>query len=206
MTSLADRLHDLVSEKPGLSDRELTDLLLGRSAPQQSVNQSARLLANRGILIRAKRPDGILGNYPGDAAPSKEDKTLPAKKNHDVPALSEDEIKDVLERFLADDGWNPSVAWGKTQGIDIEATRAGRRWVIEVKGPGSRQPMRVNYFLAILGETLQRMDDPKAHYSIALPDLQQYRNLWTRLPLLAKQRTEITLLLVDEVGNVTEFT
>jgi len=29
--------------------------------------------------------------------------------------------------------------------------------------------MRVNYFLGVLGETLQRMDDAQAKYSIALP-------------------------------------
>ena len=62
--------------------------------------------------------------------------------------------------------------------------------------------MRVNYFLSALGETLQRMDDRNAKYSIALPDLQQFRSLWDRLPDLAKSRTEITALFVDEKGNV----
>jgi hypothetical protein len=64
--------------------------------------------------------------------------------------------------------------------------------------------MRVNYFLGVLGETLQRMDDPKAAYSIALPDLKQFRNLWTRLPLLAKQRSEITALFVRGDGQVEQ--
>jgi hypothetical protein len=45
--------------------------------------------------------------------------------------------------------------------------------------------MRVNYFLGALGEILQRMEDPTAKYSIALPDLQQFRNLWKKLPSLA---------------------
>jgi hypothetical protein len=63
--------------------------------------------------------------------------------------------------------------------------------------------MRVNYFLAILGETLQRMDDPRAKYSIALPDVQQFRTLWQRFPHTAKERTEITALFVSEDGKVT---
>jgi hypothetical protein len=63
--------------------------------------------------------------------------------------------------------------------------------------------MRVNYFLAILGETLQRMNDPETDYSIALPDLKQFRNLWERLPALAKQRTGISILFVDRNGNIT---
>lgn len=87
--------------------------------------------------------------------------------------------------------------------LDVEATRNGERWLIEVKGPGSRPEMRVNYFIGILGETLQRMDDPKAHYSIAFPDMQAFRNLWAKLPSLAKQRTGIDLILVDEVGTLT---
>ena len=64
--------------------------------------------------------------------------------------------------------------------------------------------MRVNYFLGVLSETLQRMDDPKAAYSIALSDLKQFRNLWTSLPLLAKQRTVITALFVRADGQVEQ--
>ncbi len=206
MTILAERLRKLVSEKPGLSDRELTDHLLGRSEPQQGVNQAARRLASKGVIERVKRPDGILGNFPGSDAPANIESKAISRNNHDVDALSEDEIKEVLESYLATDGWEPRVAWGKARGIDIEAWKNGCRWVIEVKGPGSRQPMRVNYFLAILGETLQRMNDPEASYSIALPDLQQYRNLWDRLPRLAKDRTTISLLLVDRNRQVTELT
>jgi len=65
--------------------------------------------------------------------------------------------------------------------------------------------MRVNYFIGILGETLQRMDDAKAKYSIALPDLKQYRGLWERLPEIAKKRTQISLLLVSGKGEIQEL-
>ncbi len=64
--------------------------------------------------------------------------------------------------------------------------------------------MRVNYFLSILGELLQRMDDPDARYSIALPDMQQFRRLWQRLPQLAKARTTISALFVSPSGKVEE--
>jgi len=63
--------------------------------------------------------------------------------------------------------------------------------------------MRHNYFLGILGETLQRMDDKNVRYSIAFPDMPVYRGLWMRLPSLAKQRTGIDMLLVTEDGQVT---
>ena len=93
---------------------------------------------------------------------------------------------------------------GGAHGIDIDAKRGKERWIIEVKGIGSRPQMRGNYFIAMLGETLQRMDDSKARYSIAVPDVQQFRNLWVRLPLLAKQRTNISAIFASYDGTVDE--
>ena len=58
--------------------------------------------------------------------------------------------------------------------------------------------MRVNYFLGALGELLQRMDKPEAMYSIAFPDMQQFRRLWERLPALARERMQISALFVDK--------
>jgi hypothetical protein len=98
-----------------------------------------------------------------------------------------------------------TVVWGKSRGIDIEALKQDQRWIIEAKGSGSRDPMRVNYFLCMLGETLQRMNDAKARYSIALPDHRQFRKLWARLPELVKARTEITILFVDTSGNPLRY-
>ena len=66
--------------------------------------------------------------------------------------------------------------------------------------------MRVNYFLAILGETLQRMEDPAARYNIALPGLCQFKGLWMRLPALAKKRLGVTVLFVSPDGTVEELT
>ena len=62
--------------------------------------------------------------------------------------------------------------------------------------------MRVNYFLSMLGEILQRMDNEKYQYYIALPKIKQYENLWQRLPLIAKRRTQIKLILVDSNGEL----
>jgi len=62
--------------------------------------------------------------------------------------------------------------------------------------------MRVNYFIGILGETLQRMSDPAARYTIAFPGLTQYRRLWAQLAELAKSRTGITIIFVSNAGHV----
>ena len=119
--------------------------------------------------------------------------------------LSEDSVKTLLCAYLKRDGWTTTVAMGAAHGIDIEARRDTERWVIEVKGCGSLNPMRVNYFLAVLGEILQRMGDPNAKYSIALPDLDQFRGLWERLPSLAKSRTCVSCLFVRDDGAVEEL-
>jgi hypothetical protein len=80
--------------------------------------------------------------------------------------LSEDQIKYIINRYLEGSGWETQTAMGKAHGIDIDAIRDKERWVIEVKGCGSIDAMRVNYFLSILGELLQRMNDANAKYSI----------------------------------------
>jgi len=121
-----------------------------------------------------------------------------------VSLVSEDELKEALDSWLQSQGWSTQIAWGRARGIDIEASRSDERWLVEVKGLGSRDAMRVNYFLAILGETLQRMADADAKYSIALPDVPQFRGLWSRLPELAKARTAITALFVSSDGAVRE--
>lgn len=203
MPTLSARIIELLQHRSGLSDREITDILVGAGVPQASVNQACRSLAKRGLLSRRKRSDGRLGNYLLDS--NSENPLLQTPRSLSTQGndpLSEDSIKSVLQSWLEEQRWQVRIAWGRTRGIDIEAFRDDQRWIIEVKGRGSLQPMRVNYFLSALGETLQRMDDRNAKYSIALPDLQQFRSLWDRFPDLAKSRIEITALFVDEKGNV----
>ena len=121
-----------------------------------------------------------------------------------MDSLSEDEVKRHIQAWLESTGWTVTVIFGRGQGVDIDALRSDRRWIIEAKGCGSRNAMRVNYFLGVLGELLQRMSDPEAKYSIALPDLPQFRQLWKRLPELAKRRTTISALFVNSSGRVEE--
>jgi hypothetical protein len=209
--TLKQEILQLITRSPGLTDREITNSLRGGATPQQPVNIACRELDTQGLLarIRNRSSDNFIGNYPGNADSSyfesKRDNKSKVATNADSDNLSEDEIKKILKAWLSRQGWNVEIAWGKQHGIDIEAFRAKEHWVIEVKGPGSRQPMRVNYFLAILGELLQRMSDKGSAYSIALPDMPQYHGLWDRLPSLAKRRTKISILFVGLDGTVTHL-
>lgn len=202
MATLRQDIIDLLETRAGLTDREITNALRGSAAPQQPVNQQARALAEQGLLRRQRRADGLIGNFLATAdipPPNRGDKAATSSAGD---GLSEDEVKERVQRWLESQGWKVTVAWGHSPGVDMDARRDTQRWLIEAKGIGSRQPMRVNYFLGALGETLQRMDDAQALYSIALPDVAQFRGLWQRLPTLAKVRNQLSALFVSADGTV----
>lgn len=197
--NLKEQIMDYIERYPGVSDNDLEKKF---NKLHQTINQSCRTLAKEGLVIRKNNPEKhLIGNYPTGIKMPKKNEVI---TNEHSEELSEEEIKQVLKDYLEEEGWSCTIAWGHMQGVDIEAKRKEERWRIEVKGPGSRQPMRVNYFIGILGEILQRMDAPNVRYSIALPDMKQYRGLWHRLPKLAKERTKIDLLLVDATGKISE--
>lgn len=204
--TLKDKIITLLKNQDGLTDRELTNAIIGENEPQQAVNQACRSLEKKQIIKRVRRNDGKLGNYLCSEGILEEQVTHQenVRDNESLSVFSEDKIKQFLKEFLQSNGWETQIAWGKTPGIDINAIRGTEHWIIEVKGLGSSNPMNVNYFLGVLAETLQRMEDPNAKYSIALPDVKQFRNLWGRLPLLAKKRTGITALFIDEQGTIDE--
>ncbi len=93
-------------------------------------------------------------------------------------------------------GYAVTVAWARTRGVDILATRPDSRLVLEAKGEASLQPQQVNYFLGALGELVQRMDVRDTTYGLALPDNRQYRGLVSRLPPFARERLGLRVFFV----------
>lgn len=61
--SFATKLFAEIQRSPGLSDRELTDILCGTEHSSQ-VNQEARLLEGAKRIVRRRHVDGVIGNYP----------------------------------------------------------------------------------------------------------------------------------------------
>jgi len=57
------RIIQLLRRSPGLSDSEITNVLIGHGEPPQYVNQTCNKLKDRGIISRIKRENGIYGNY-----------------------------------------------------------------------------------------------------------------------------------------------
>jgi hypothetical protein len=188
---------------PGLCDRELADIVKGRNASSQYINQNCRMLESQGILMRQMREDGRIGNYlkPDGSTNSS---FLLTRDEKIADNISEKKMKQILEGYLTSLGWDVEIAWGPTHGIDIQAKHNLEKWIIEVKGSQPGNPLYISYFLSVLGEILQRMDDPACKYSIALPDIEQFHRLWERLPTLTKERTRITALFVNLNGSVIE--
>jgi hypothetical protein len=101
--TLKDRILAMVKLEPGLTDRELTDRLMGRAAPQQGVNQAARQLEGAGRIVRRRRHDGLIGNYPDTAAPAPV--VEPPVRQEAGDFIAEDAVKHSLKRWLESDGW-----------------------------------------------------------------------------------------------------
>jgi len=204
VATLKESILALVLSAPGLTDREIANRLLGSRAALQRVNKPARSLAFEGLIARRCRYDGKLGNYPAAVSQGPSWPAAGGESIEVIDPLSEDEVKRKLQAWLEGIGWNVVVTWGRSHCINMDARQSGRRWVIEAKGRGSLDPMRVNDFLGVLGELLQQMSDPQAKCSVALPDLPRFRRLWNRLPELAKRRTGFSALFVDDAGRVEE--
>jgi len=114
--------------------------------------------------------------------------------------LSRDDIQKIIRAWLVAQNYYVHIIKRGTD-IDIYARRDTAQWIIEAREIGL---LRESHFLLMLGETLQRMMDMQARYSIALPDLPKFRRFWACLPALAKERTGITALFVDSAGNIEE--
>ena len=206
MATLKEQILKILERQAGLTDREITDRVKGRNEPQQSVNQACHQLEAAGVLVRQRRDDGLIGNFLFGHDNIETFRSLrslrPVDKSRKADGLSEDEIKRSVASWLETQGWDVHIAWGRSPGIDIDATKGRERWIIEAKGVGAHYQARHNYFTAIIGSIIERMDNGHARYSIALPDIAQFRSRWARLPGFAKQRTGITALFVAVDGRV----
>jgi hypothetical protein len=209
MATLADRILDAIRYAP------LDDDVLSRRlgvGHRQAVNQAARRLEAQGRLRRFTGPDGKIVNGLPDSPPQQISGPTPqpvVAGSRDSSRITEDEVKRAVRAHLIAQGFDVAVAWGRVRGTDIDARHPdGRRYVIEAKAEvGKNGPQQVNYFLGLLGELVQRMDDAQASYGIALPDNRQYRGLVNRLPALAKERLRLTVFWVSRDGDglIVEF-
>ena len=151
MATLPEQIVELLKNSPGLTDREITNHLRSSSDAQQPINIAARKLAQKDIVLRKRRHDGLIGNYLTGKEHKPTETLSPQSPASEENNLTEDQAKLILKSWLEQYGWVARVAWGRTPGIDIDAYREEERWIIEVKGIGSRPQMRVNLLYQHVG-------------------------------------------------------
>ena len=61
---LADKIIVETDREPGATDRRLSELLFGTPNRRTQINGECRYMERGGRLIRRKRDDGLIGNYP----------------------------------------------------------------------------------------------------------------------------------------------
>lgn len=197
MSALADRILAAVVYQP-LDDDVLAERL--GVSQRQSVNQAARRLVAQGRLRRYTGADGKIVNALPDTPLA--EATEPTVSVSSEGRITEDEVKTAVRDHLVAEGFEVTVAWGRTRGIDLDARQDdGRRFVIEAKGEAPPGAQQVNYFLGAIGELVQRMSDPAAVYALALPDHRQYRGLVERLPTHAVERLGLTVFWVGRTAE-----
>jgi hypothetical protein len=198
-------LRCLENVKAPMTDSELAKAI-GKS--HQTINQAARRLAEQRVIVRGPGPGGGILNALNKRSARQamewaKQEVAGRRQSGGGGLISEDQVKQAVKDHLETDGWKVRVAWGRAQGIDIEATKGRERLVVEAKGEAELQPQQVNYFLGALGELIQRMDDPRAIYGLALPDNKQYRGLVARLPQLAVERLGLIVYWVKPGGIIS---
>jgi hypothetical protein len=60
---LADRIAEILVKTPGLTDRQLSEVLYGTRDQCTTINGECRYMKQQGKLDRKKRDDGLIGNY-----------------------------------------------------------------------------------------------------------------------------------------------
>ena len=133
-------------------------------------------------------------------------------KKRGRPAKSEEEKlaarKAKMKRNTEDlrnliKGWLNEHGWEYVENKDfIEAHNENKRWVINVQGinRGRKQPLPVK-----VSEVLKHIEDTKTHYSIAFNDSLSYRRQWNEIPEAVKNSLNMSVILADKKGNITEL-
>ena len=200
--TLATKIIDALKNNPGSSDRTLSEFIFGTPHRSTQINGECRHLENIGRIERKKIGVGPIGSYL--VRPKPVLTVVQSEPDDRRTMMTEDQVKVAVKASLESAGWEATVAWGRSRGTDMVATRGEKRWIIECKGAGSLPPMQNNYFLTAIGELIQRMNVSCSKHSVAFPDLPKYRRLWSELPVCVKKQISLTALFVSENGAVLE--
>jgi hypothetical protein len=118
--------------------------------------------------------------------------------------MTESDVVAIASSWLKANGWTVRRARHRGPGIDIEAQKNGRSWLIEAKGDARSDKANQDLnFYGALGQIVAYRSDASAKYSVALPDLPHYRNRWAKLPRAARTVVD-TCIFVSGAQRVSE--
>ena len=136
--------------------------------------------------------------YPGKkrGRPAKSDEEKLAARKAKMKRNTED-LTNLIKAWLNEHGWS----YEENKGI-LEAFNGEKKWVINVQGIklGRKQTLPVK-----LGEVIKHIDDLNTHYSMAFNDSLTYRRQWNEIPTMVKERLNMSVILADKKGNITEL-
>ena len=135
--------------------------------------------------------------YPGKkrGRPAKTEEEKLAAKRAKTKRNTED-LTNLIKVWLDENGWIYEEGKGT-----LEATNGDKKWIINIQGikRGRKQTLPVK-----LSEVLKHINDANAHYSIAFNDSITYRRQWNEIPQNVKERLNMSVILADKKGNITE--
>lgn len=155
VATLAERIKRILrtSSRP-LDDDELAGRL---GVIRQAVNQVCRRLEAQGLVRREVGPYNKIVNTLVDVAarggaavrPTQAPVSVgPVSVSQDLDQpIGEDAVKAAVRDFLVARGMHVEVRWGRDRGVDITATGADERWIVEAKGGVLSPQQQGNYFL-----------------------------------------------------------
>lgn len=136
--------------------------------------------------------------YPGKkrGRPAKSDEEKLAARRAKMKRNTED-LTNLIKAWLNEHGWS----YEENKGV-LEAFNGDKKWVINVQGikRGRKQTLPVK-----LGEVIKHIDDLNTHYSMAFNDSLTYRRQWNEIPTMVKERLNMSVILADKKGNITEL-
>jgi hypothetical protein len=217
MTVADEVLRELGAHPAGMSDAELAATMRKR---HQSINQTCRMLAIQGLIVRESSRNGIVNKISGDTPLQPAHEPRAAVPNTAQEWAWEGHVQSRLATYLAVSGWSilrVADTAQRERGIDIIAERDGQRLLVEVKGwpsttyargeragqPKPTQPttQAAVWFAEALTTLIRRGAEPESRLAMGLPDMPRYRTLLSDAGW-ALDRLDITAYLVTADGVV----
>lgn len=136
--------------------------------------------------------------YPGKkrGRPAKSPEEKLAARRAKMKRNTED-LTRLVKQWLDDNGWE----YEENKGM-LEAVNGDKKWIINIQGikRGRKQTLPVK-----LGEIIKHINDANTRYSMAFNDSIAYRRQWNEIPKTVKERLNMSVILADKKGNITEL-